>query len=222
MDAKPVSSRSASSWDSLLLRELIQGMALTGATWSRASINDRIPEEKIAGVAALSRAARAAPLPEKRRRRGGSHRREQRCAGGRRPALAIPSNRRQAADGHPTHARYLYIDLTSAYLRFCEGKLSGRFDRRNSHILEYHGEERRGDLTLYQGELLLASGDANEKEGSRRLRAAWRLIVEGVQVRWLQAAVARSSLARIRWRWWRRTQSVRYFSCSRACACWGG
>jgi len=155
-------------FDSLLLRELFKGMALTGRYLFARKITIRYPEEK------TPMSPRFRGLHALRRYENG----EERCIACKLceavcPALAITIESEQRADGTRRTTRY-DIDLTKCiFCGFCEE--SCPVDSIvETHILEYHGE-RRGDL-VYTKEMLLAIGDRYEKEiaAARVADAAYR------------------------------------------------
>jgi len=154
--------------DSLLLRELFRGLALTGRYLFKPKITLRYPEEKTPA------SPRFRGLHALRRYENG----EERCIACKLceavcPALAITIESEQRADGTRRTTRY-DIDLTKCiFCGFCEE--SCPVDSIvETHILEYHGE-RRGDL-LYTKDMLLAIGDRYEKEiaAARAADAAYR------------------------------------------------
>ncbi len=153
---------------SLLLRELVQGLALTGRYLFSRKITIQYPEEK------TPLSPRFRGLHALRRYENG----EERCIACKLceavcPALAITIESEQRADGTRRTTRY-DIDLTKCiFCGFCEE--SCPVDSIvETHILEYHGE-RRGDL-VYTKDMLLAIGDRYEKEiaAARVADAAYR------------------------------------------------
>jgi NADH-quinone oxidoreductase subunit I len=141
---------------SLLLRELLRGMALTGRYLFSRKITLRYPEEKTPA------SPRFRGLHALRRYPNG----EERCIACKLceavcPALAITIESEVREDGTRRTTRY-DIDLVKCiFCGFCEE--SCPVDSIvETHISEYHGE-RRGDL-YYTKEMLLAVGDRYEKE----------------------------------------------------------
>jgi NADH-quinone oxidoreductase subunit I len=141
---------------SLILIELFKGMALTGRYLFRKKITVQYPEEK------TPMSPRFRGLHALRRYPNG----EERCIACKLceavcPALAITIESEQREDGSRRTKRY-DIDLTKCiFCGFCEE--SCPVDSIvETHIFEYHGEER-GDLYMTK-EKLLAVGDKYEKE----------------------------------------------------------
>ncbi|KPJ96784.1 MAG: NADH dehydrogenase [Gammaproteobacteria bacterium SG8_15] len=141
---------------SLILIELFKGMALTGKYLFRKKITVQYPEEK------TPMSPRFRGLHALRRYPNG----EERCIACKLceavcPALAITIESEQRDDGTRRTKRY-DIDLTKCiFCGFCEE--SCPVDSIvETHIFEYHGEER-GDLYMTK-EKLLAVGDKYEKE----------------------------------------------------------
>jgi NADH-quinone oxidoreductase subunit I len=155
-------------FSSLMLRELFKGMALTGRYMFARKITIRFPEEK------TPMSPRFRGLHALRRYPNG----EERCIACKLceavcPAMAITIESAVREDGSRRTTRY-DIDLTKCiFCGFCEE--SCPVDSIvETHILEYHGEER-GDLH-YTKEMLLAVGDRYEKEiaAARQADAAYR------------------------------------------------
>jgi NADH-quinone oxidoreductase subunit I len=153
---------------SLLLTELFKGMALTGRYMFSRKITIQYPEEK------TPYSPRFRGLHALRRYPNG----EERCIACKLceavcPALAITIESDLRADGTRRTTRY-DIDLTKCiFCGFCEE--SCPVDSIvETHILEYHGEQR-GDL-YYTKDMLLAIGDRYEAEiaASRTSDAAFR------------------------------------------------
>ena len=153
---------------SLMLRELIKGMALTGRHLFERKITVLFPEEK------TPQSPRFRGLHALRRYPNG----EERCIACKLceavcPALAITIESEVRDDGSRRTTRY-DIDLTKCiFCGFCEE--SCPVDSIvETHILEYHGE-KRGDL-YYTKEMLLAVGDRYEKDiaAARAADAAYR------------------------------------------------
>jgi NADH-quinone oxidoreductase subunit I len=141
---------------SLILIELFKGMALTGKYLFRRKITVQYPEEK------TPISPRFRGLHALRRYPNG----EERCIACKLceavcPALAITIESEQREDGTRRTKRY-DIDLTKCiFCGYCEE--SCPVDSIvETHIFEYHGEER-GDLYMTK-EKLLAVGDKYEKE----------------------------------------------------------
>jgi NADH-quinone oxidoreductase subunit I len=141
---------------SLLLKELLKGMALTGRYMFARKITIQYPEEK------TPISPRFRGLHALRRYPNG----EERCIACKLceavcPALAITIESEQRADGTRRTTRY-DIDFTKCiYCGFCEE--SCPVDSIvETQTLEYHGE-KRGDL-YYTKEMLLAIGDRYERE----------------------------------------------------------
>ena len=143
-------------FSSLLLIELLRGMALTGRHLFARKITVQYPEEK------TPQSVRFRGLHALRRYENG----EERCIACKLceavcPALAITIESEQRADGSRRTTRY-DIDLTKCiFCGYCEE--SCPVDSIvETHILEYHGEQR-GDL-YYTKDMLLAVGDRYEAE----------------------------------------------------------
>jgi NADH-quinone oxidoreductase subunit I len=154
--------------NSLMLGELLKGMALTGRYMFARKITVQFPEEKTPA------SPRFRGLHALRRYPNG----EERCIACKLceavcPALAITIESEVRSDGSRRTTRY-DIDLTKCiFCGFCEE--SCPVDSIvETHILEYHGE-KRGDL-YYNKEMLLAVGDRYEKEiaAARAADAAYR------------------------------------------------
>ena len=143
-------------FSSLLLIELLRGMALTGRHLFARKITVQFPEEK------TPQSVRFRGLHALRRYPNG----EERCIACKLceavcPALAITIESEQRDDGSRRTTRY-DIDLTKCiFCGFCEE--SCPVDSIvETHILEYHGE-KRGDL-YYTKDQLLAIGDKYEAQ----------------------------------------------------------
>ena len=141
---------------SLMLTELIKGLALTGKYAFSRKITVQYPEEK------TPISPRFRGLHALRRYPNG----EERCIACKLceavcPAMAITIESAQREDGTRRTTRY-DIDLTKCiFCGFCEE--SCPVDSIvETHVLEYHGE-KRGDL-YYTKEMLLAVGDRYENE----------------------------------------------------------
>jgi NADH-quinone oxidoreductase subunit I len=155
-------------FNSLLLRELVKGLALTGRYMFARKITVQFPEEK------TPQSPRFRGLHALRRYPNG----EERCIACKLceavcPAMAITIESEQREDGSRRTSRY-DIDLTKCiFCGFCEE--SCPVDSIvETHILEYHGE-KRGDL-YFTKEMLLAVGDRYEPEiaAARQADAAYR------------------------------------------------
>jgi NADH-quinone oxidoreductase subunit I len=141
---------------SLMLRELVKGMALTGRHMFRRKITIMFPEEK------TPQSNRFRGLHALRRYPNG----EERCIACKLceavcPALAITIESDQREDGTRRTTRY-DIDLTKCiFCGFCEEAcpVDAIVETR---VLEYHGEIR-GDL-YYTKQMLLAVGDRYEEQ----------------------------------------------------------
>jgi len=153
---------------SLMLRELIKGLALTGRYMFARKITVQFPEEK------TPQSPRFRGLHALRRYPNG----EERCIACKLyeavcPAMAITIESDQREDGSRRTTRY-DIDLTKCiFCGFCEE--SCPVDSIvETHVLEYHGE-KRGDL-YFTKEMLLAVGDRYEPEiaAARQADAAYR------------------------------------------------
>jgi NADH-quinone oxidoreductase subunit I len=151
-----------------LLVELAKGMALTGRHFFARKVTIQFPEEK------TPVSPRFRGLHALRRYPNG----EERCIGCKLceavcPALAITIDTAEREDGTRRTTRY-DIDLTKCiFCGLCEE--SCPVDSIvETHILEYHGEQR-GDL-YYTKEMLLAVGDRYEAEiaAARAADAAYR------------------------------------------------
>ena len=145
---------------SFLLLELLRGMMLTGRHIFARKITVQFPEEK------TPVSPRFRGLHALRRYPNG----EERCIACKLceavcPALAIHIESEQSDDGTRRTTRY-DIDLTKCiFCGFCEE--SCPVDSIvETHLTEYHGEER-GDL-LYTKPMLLAIGDRYEAEIAAR------------------------------------------------------
>ena len=141
---------------SLMLTELIKGLALTGKYAFSRKITVQYPEEK------TPMSPRFRGLHALRRYPNG----EERCIACKLceavcPAMAITIESAQREDGTRRTTRY-DIDLTKCiFCGFCEE--SCPVDSIvETHVLEYHGE-KRGDL-YYTKEMLLAVGDRYEAD----------------------------------------------------------
>ena len=141
---------------SLLLKELLQGLALTGRYLFKPKITVQYPEEK------TPMSPRFRGLHALRRYPNG----EERCIACKLceavcPAMAITIESAQRDDGTRRTTRY-DIDLTKCiFCGFCEEACPVDAIV-ETHIHEYHGE-KRGDL-YFTKEMLLAVGDRYEKE----------------------------------------------------------
>jgi len=153
---------------SLMLGELIKGMALTGRYMFARKITVQFPEEK------TPMSPRFRGLHALRSYPNG----EERCIACKLceavcPAMAITIESEQRADGSRRTTRY-DIDLTKCiFCGFCEE--SCPVDSIvETHVLEYHGE-KRGDL-YFTKEMLLAVGTQYEPEiaAARAEDAAYR------------------------------------------------
>jgi NADH-quinone oxidoreductase subunit I len=153
---------------SLMLRELLKGLALTGRYMFARKITVQFPEEK------TPISPRFRGLHALRRYPNG----EERCIACKLceavcPAMAITIESTQRDDGTRRTTRY-DIDLTKCiFCGFCEE--SCPVDSIvETNIFEYHGE-KRGDL-YYTKEMLLAIGDRYEKDiaAARAADAAYR------------------------------------------------
>jgi len=153
---------------SLMLRELLKGLALTGRYMFARKITVQFPEEK------TPQSPRFRGLHALRRYPNG----EERCIACKLceavcPAMAISIESEQRDDGSRRTTRY-DIDLTKCiFCGFCEE--SCPVDSIvETHILEYNGE-KRGDL-YYTKDMLLAIGDKYEPEiaASRQADARYR------------------------------------------------
>ena len=153
---------------SLMLTELLKGMALTGKYMFSRKITVQYPEEK------TPISPRFRGLHALRRYPNG----EERCIACKLceavcPAMAITIESAQREDGTRRTTRY-DIDLTKCiFCGFCEE--SCPVDSIvETHVLEYHGE-KRGDL-YYTKEMLLAVGDRYETDiaAARAVDAPYR------------------------------------------------
>ena len=149
-------NRITNFFSSLLLTELLKGMALTGRHFFARKITVQFPEEK------TPQSGRFRGLHALRRYPNG----EERCIACKLceavcPALAIKIESEQRADG--TRRTTVYdIDLTKCiFCGFCEEAcpVDAIVETR---VLEYHGE-KRGDL-YYTKDMLLAVGDKYEAQ----------------------------------------------------------
>ena len=143
-------------FNSLLLKELFKGMALTGRYLFARKVTVQFPEEK------TPMSPRFRGLHALRRYPNG----EERCIACKLceavcPALAITIEAEPREDGSRRTTRY-DIDLTKCiFCGFCEEACPVDAIV-ETHILEYHGE-KRGDL-YFTKDMLLAVGDRYEKE----------------------------------------------------------
>jgi NADH-quinone oxidoreductase subunit I len=143
-------------FSSLMLRELVKGLALTGRYMFSRKITVQFPEEK------TPLSPRFRGLHALRRYPNG----EERCIACKLceavcPAMAISIESEQREDGSRRTTRY-DIDLTKCiFCGFCEESCPVDSIVETSH-LEYHGE-KRGDL-YFTKEMLLAVGDKYEKQ----------------------------------------------------------
>jgi NADH-quinone oxidoreductase subunit I len=153
---------------SLLLLELMKGLAVTGRYMFARKITVQYPEEK------TPQSPRFRGLHALRRYPNG----EERCIACKLceavcPAMAITIESAERADGSRRTTRY-DIDLNKCiFCGFCEEACPVDAIV-ETHILEYHGE-KRSDL-YYTKEMLLAVGDRYEKEiaAARAADAAYR------------------------------------------------
>ena len=153
---------------SLLLVELVKGMALTGRYMFARKVTVQFPEEK------TPYSPRFRGLHAQRRYANG----EERCIACKLceavcPAVAITIESVVRDDGTRRTSRY-DIDLTKCiFCGFCEEACPVDAIV-ETHVLEYHGE-KRGDL-YYTKEMLLAVGDRYEKDiaRNRELDAKYR------------------------------------------------
>ncbi len=143
-------------FSSLILVELLKGMALTGRYFFARKITVQYPDER------TPMSNRFRGLHALRRYPNG----EERCIACKLceavcPAMAITIESDVRADGSRRTTRY-DIDLTKCiFCGFCEE--SCPVDSIvETHVLEYHGEAR-GDL-YYTKQMLLANGDRYEAE----------------------------------------------------------
>src|ERR1035437_2203542 len=155
-------------FNSLLLLELMKGLAVTGRYMFARKITVQYPEEK------TPQSPRFRGLHALRRYPNG----EERCIACKLceavcPAMAITIESAERADGSRRTTRY-DIDLNKCiFCGFCEEACPVDAIV-ETHILEYHGE-KRSDL-YYTKEMLLAVGDRYEKEiaAARAADAAYR------------------------------------------------
>ena len=145
--------------DSLMLKDVLTGMSITGRYLFKRKITIQYPEEK------TPLSPRFRGLHALRRYPNG----EERCIACKLceavcPALAISIESDQREDGTRRTTRY-DIDLTKCiFCGFCEE--SCPVDSIvETHIHEYHGE-KRGDL-YFTKDMLLAVGDRYENEIAR-------------------------------------------------------
>ena len=153
---------------SLLLKELLKGMARTGRHFFARKITVQFPEEK------TPQSPRFRGLHALRRYPNG----EERCIACKLceavcPAMAITIESDQRDDGSRRTTRY-DIDLTKCiFCGFCEEAcpVDAIVETR---VFEYHGE-KRGDL-YYTKQMLLAVGDRNEAQiaKDREIEAKYR------------------------------------------------
>ena len=154
--------------NSLLLKELLKGMSVTGRYFFARKITVQYPEEK------TPQSFRFRGLHALRRYPNG----EERCIACKLceaicPAMAITIEAEPRDDGSRRTTRY-DIDLTKCiFCGFCEEAcpVDAIVETR---VLEYHGE-KRGDLYYTKG-MLLANGDRYESQiaADRALDAKYR------------------------------------------------
>ena len=155
-------------FNSLLLKELLKGMSVTGKYFFARKITVQYPEEK------TPQSSRFRGLHALRRYPNG----EERCIACKLceaicPALAITIEAEPRDDGSRRTARY-DIDLTKCiFCGFCEEAcpVDAIVETR---VYEYHGE-KQGDL-YYTKQMLLATGDRYEAQiaEDRELDAPYR------------------------------------------------
>ena len=155
-------------FNSLLLKELLKGMAVTGKYFFARKITVQYPEEK------TPQSSRFRGLHALRRYPNG----EERCISCKLceaicPAMAITIEAEPRDDGSRRTTRY-DIDLTKCiFCGFCEEAcpVDAVVETR---VFEYHGE-KRGDL-YYTKQMLLANGDRYEDQiaQDRQLDAPYR------------------------------------------------
>lgn len=155
-------------FNSLLLKELLKGMAVTGRYFFARKITVQYPEEK------TPQSFRFRGLHALRRYENG----EERCIACKLceavcPAMAITIEAGEREDGSRRTTRY-DIDLTKCiFCGFCEEAcpVDAIVETR---VFEYHGE-KRGDL-YYTKPMLLANGDRYEQQiaQDRALDAPYR------------------------------------------------
>jgi NADH-quinone oxidoreductase subunit I len=144
-------------FSSLLLKELLKGMSVTGKYMFARKITVQFPEEK------TPQSNRFRGLHALRRYPNG----EERCIACKLceavcPALAITIESEQRADDNSRRTTRYDIDLTKCiFCGFCEEAcpVDAIVETR---VFEYHGETR-GDL-YYTKQMLLANGDRYENE----------------------------------------------------------
>ena len=142
--------------DSLMLKDILTGMSITGRYLFKPKITVQYPEEK------TPLSPRFRGLHALRRYENG----EERCIGCKLceavcPAYAITIETAERDDGTRRTSRY-DIDLTKCiFCGFCEEACPVDAIV-ETHIHEYHGE-KRGDL-YFTKEMLLAIGDRYESE----------------------------------------------------------
>ena len=155
-------------FNSLLLKELLKGMSVTGKYFFARKITVQYPEEK------TPQSSRFRGLHALRRYPNG----EERCIACKLceaicPAMAITIEAEPRDDGSRRTTRY-DIDLTKCiFFCFCEEAcpVDAVVETR---VFEYHGE-KRGDL-YYTKQMLLANGDRYEDQiaQDRQLDAPYR------------------------------------------------
>ena len=155
-------------FNSLLLKELLKGLAVTGKYFFARKITVQYPEEK------TPQSFRFRGLHALRRYENG----EERCIACKLceaicPAMAITIEAEPRDDGSRRTTRY-DIDLTKCiFCGFCQEAcpVDAIVETR---VFEYHGE-KRGDL-YYTKQMLLANGDRYEKQiaADRALDAQYR------------------------------------------------
>ena len=141
---------------SLLLKELVKGLSVTGRHFFLRKITVQYPEER------TPQSARFRGLHALRRYPNG----EERCIACKLceavcPAMAITIESDQREDGSRRTTRY-DIDLTKCiFCGFCEEACPVDAIV-ETHVFDYHGE-KRGDL-YYTKQMLLAVGDRYESQ----------------------------------------------------------
>jgi len=160
---------------SMMLTELIKGMALTGKYMFSRKITVQYPEEKTPMSPRFRGLHRAAPLSERRR----ALHRLQAVRGGV-PGIGDHDRVRRTPGRFAPHHALRHRPDQVHLLRFLRGVLPGRFDRRDPRA-GIHGE-KRGDCTTRK-RCCLRSRPLRERDRSRpRGRRSVPLITVGLWV----------------------------------------
>ena len=149
-------------------RRAAQGHGADRPLHVRAQGHDPVPRREDAEVAALSRAARAAPLSE---RRGALHRLQ--AVRGGVPGAGHHDRIRAARRRHAPHDALRHRPDQVHLLRLLRGELPGRFDRRDPHPRVSRREARRP--VLHEGDAARGWRPLREGRSPRRARPTRRI-----------------------------------------------